>query len=61
MPLHADLEGQLVYLAVSVEAVGLQSLVRQHVHGVANDERTVDCAEALASRKAAELLEAVEQ
>jgi hypothetical protein len=35
--LHADLEGQLVDFAVSVKAVGLKSVVREHVHTVAND------------------------
>jgi hypothetical protein len=35
--LHADLEGQLVDFAVSVKAVGLKSVVGEHVNGVAND------------------------
>src|SRR5512133_4183075 len=58
-PLHAELEGQLGYLAVSVEAIGLQSVVRQHIHGFANDERPVDGAVGFGSPKAAKLLEAI--
>ena len=57
--MKASLEDQLVDLAVSVEAVGLKSAVRQHINGVANDQGAVDSAVGLGGSKAAELLESI--
>ena len=56
---RASLENQLVDLTVSVEAVGLKSVVREHVDGVADDQRTVDAAVGLGGCKAAELDESI--
>src|SRR5215213_7387943 len=39
-----SLEDQFVDLTVSVEAVGLQSVVGEYVDGVANHQRTADAA-----------------
>ena len=53
------LENQLVDLPVGVEAVGLESVVRERVDGVANDQRTVDRAVGLRACEAAELGESI--
>jgi hypothetical protein len=52
-----SLEDQLVYLTVSVEAVGLKSVAREYVDEVPNDHRTVDSAVGPGGCKAADLLE----
>ena len=56
---RTSLEDQLVDLTVSVEAVGLKSVVREHVDGVANDQRTIDGAVGLGGCKAADLGESI--
>jgi hypothetical protein len=52
-----SLEDQLVYLTVSVEAVGLKSVAREYVDEVPNDHRTVDSAVCSGGCQAADLLE----
>lgn len=51
----SPLQDQLAGLTVSVETVGLESLVGEHVDSVADDHRTVDAAVRLGGCKAADL------
>src|SRR5688572_30528658 len=54
-----SLEDQFVDLPVSIEAVGLQGVVRKYVDGVANHQRTADAAVGPGGCKAAELGESI--
>ena len=55
----SPLQDQLAGLTVSVETVGLESLVGEHVDGAADDHRTVYAAVRLGSCKAADLLKSI--
>ena len=53
------LQDQLAGLTMSIEAVGLESAVGEHVDGVADNYRTVDAAVRLGGCQAADLLESI--
>ena len=53
------LQDQLAGLTMSIEAVGLESAVGEHVDGVADDHRTVNAAVHLGGRQAADLFESI--
>ena len=53
------LQDQLAGLSMSIEAVGLESAVGEHVDGVADDHRTVDAAVRLGGCQAADLFESI--